>query len=164
MQRIYLHGDEDYVVDILGLDGNVAHFEFKGKRYKVFKNDLNSFHLNGEDATCMVSDKIVTVDGHNIELETWKLSRDSGSDSASGDMLSPMPGKILKLCAQEGQKVSVGDSLVIMEAMKMEHTIKSTVSGVIKSFHVNEGQLVEGGKELFEIEVETEQEEKCQIK
>jgi len=154
MERIYLHGDEDYVVEIISLNDNIAHFEFKGKRYKVHRNELNSFHLNGLDASCMVSDNIVTVNGNNVELETWKLSRDAGGDSASGDMLSPMPGKILKLCVEVGQKIVPGDSLVIMEAMKMEHTIKSTVTGTLKSFHVNEGQLVEGGKELFELEVE----------
>jgi 3-methylcrotonyl-CoA carboxylase alpha subunit len=154
MERIYLHGDEDHVVEILSLTDDVVHFEFQNKRYKVFRNEFNSYHLNGDNATCMVSNNIVTVNGNNVDLEAWKLSRGSGNDSASGDMLSPMPGKILKLCVEPGQKIEAGDSLVIMEAMKMEHTIKSTVNGTLVNFHVNVGQLIEGGKELFEIEVE----------
>ncbi len=153
MERIYMHGEDDFVVSVISISENIVHFELNGKRHKVELTGRNRYHSNGEDRTCVVSDKIVTVDGHNVDLEAWTLSRASGSDSISGDMLSPMPGKILKVCLDIGAEFKIGDPLIIMEAMKMEHTIKASVNGTLTNFLVKEGQLVEGSKELFEYEV-----------
>jgi biotin carboxyl carrier protein len=62
---------------------------------------------------------------------------------------SQMPGKILRILAKVGDTVTRGQSLMVMEAMKMENEIKSSQDGVIKEVKVSEGQAVETGAELL---------------
>ncbi len=59
-----------------------------------------------------------------------------------GDVLAPLPGLMLKILVKEGDKVSVGQTVAIMEAMKMENEIESPVTGVISKVAVSEGQNV----------------------
>lgn len=70
----------------------------------------------------------------------------------AGSLLSPMPGKIFKVMGKQGQKVDKGDPILIVEAMKMEHLIKSPKAGIIKSIFFKEGEQVKGGVSLCEIE------------
>ena len=55
---------------------------------------------------------------------------------------APMPGKIVKLVASEGQAVKAGDVLLILEAMKMQNEIAADADGVVKTFNVTAGQSV----------------------
>lgn len=68
------------------------------------------------------------------------------------DVKAPMPGLILKVRKKTGEKVEQGESVIILEAMKMENDIKSPVSGVIENISVSEGSAVEKGVTLFSIE------------
>ncbi len=63
-----------------------------------------------------------------------------------------MPGKILKILVNPGQSVQKGDSLLVMEAMKMEHAIKASYDGILKKMYFSEGQLVEAGAALVDLE------------
>jgi propionyl-CoA carboxylase alpha chain len=67
---------------------------------------------------------------------------------------SPMPGQVLRILVQEGQKVKTGDSLVVLEAMKMEQTIRTTINGRVQSVLVKTGQVVAPGQMLVEIGAE----------
>jgi acyl-CoA carboxylase subunit alpha len=64
---------------------------------------------------------------------------------------SPMPGQVLRVLVREGQQVKTGDSLVVLEAMKMEQTIRTTIDGVVKSILVVTGQVVAPGQMLVQI-------------
>ena len=64
---------------------------------------------------------------------------------------SPMPGQVLRILVQEGQQVKSGDSLVVLEAMKMEQTIRTTIHGVVQSILVKAGEVVAPGQMLVEI-------------
>jgi len=64
---------------------------------------------------------------------------------------SPMPGQVLRVLVQEGQQVKAGDSLVVLEAMKMEQTIRTSMDGVVKSILVVAGQVVTPGQMLVQI-------------
>ena len=64
---------------------------------------------------------------------------------------SPMPGQVLRVLVQEGQQVKTGDSLVVLEAMKMEQTIRTNIDGVVKSILVVTGQVVAPGQTLVQI-------------
>ena len=74
-----------------------------------------------------------------------KVSSDSEKISA------PMPGTIINVLVTEGQKVSEGDVLLILEAMKMENEIASPIDGVIEKINVTKGQSVETGENLIYI-------------
>jgi pyruvate carboxylase subunit B len=63
-----------------------------------------------------------------------------------------MPGRVVTLLLSEGESVEVGQGVVVLEAMKMENEIQAQVAGVVKKIFVEEGQSVEGGDPLFEIE------------
>jgi biotin carboxyl carrier protein len=65
---------------------------------------------------------------------------------------APMPGLILKVKRKEDDLISQGDSIMILEAMKMENDLRAPSSGQIKKIHVTEGTAVEKGTVLFTIE------------
>ncbi|MGC1119832.1 MAG: biotin/lipoyl-containing protein [Candidatus Methanofastidiosia archaeon] len=65
--------------------------------------------------------------------------------ASPGSVSSPMPGTILKIHTAVGKKVSAGDLLFTLEAMKMENQISSPLSGTIKKIPVKEGQAVNTG-------------------
>ena len=72
--------------------------------------------------------------------------------AADGESVkSPMPGNVLKICVSQGQKVSEGDVLIILEAMKMENEVVSTKSGTVARILVNAGAVVETGSPLVVI-------------
>ncbi len=66
--------------------------------------------------------------------------------------ISPMPGTVIEILVKAGQSVKKGDRLLILEAMKMEHTIEAHADGVIKSIPHKAGDLIQEGVELIEFE------------
>jgi propionyl-CoA carboxylase alpha chain len=65
---------------------------------------------------------------------------------------SPMPGQVLRILVAEGQQVKPGDALVVLEAMKMEQTVKATIRGVVRAVLVKPAEVVAPGQMLVEIE------------
>ncbi len=76
----------------------------------------------------------------------------AAAPSSEGSVISPMPGTILKVNVKEGDTVKAGDSVVILEAMKMENDITAPKDGVVKALSVTAGQAVAKGDALFEVE------------
>lgn len=73
--------------------------------------------------------------------------------SGSGEkVLSPMPGNIWKILVSVGDSVNSGDTLLILEALKMENEIPAPVSGIVKKINVQEGSTVNSGDILVELE------------
>ncbi len=70
-------------------------------------------------------------------------------DTRAGSLAAPMPGKVIKVMTSAGAKVSKGDPLLILEAMKMEHTITAPADGVVKEIHYAAGEQVLEGAELI---------------
>ncbi|MBK8313926.1 MAG: acetyl-CoA carboxylase biotin carboxyl carrier protein subunit [Acidobacteria bacterium] len=62
-----------------------------------------------------------------------------------------MPGQVLKIMVQVGQKVSAGDPLILLEAMKMEHTMRAHADGIIETILVKQGEVVGPGQVLVQI-------------
>jgi len=63
---------------------------------------------------------------------------------------APMPGNVIRVLVKSGECVSRGQQLLVMEAMKMEHTIVAPVDGVVEKVLFNPGDLVQNGSELIE--------------
>ena len=74
------------------------------------------------------------------------------SGGNEGELLTQMPGKVVKILVEEGQTVQKGETLIILRAMKMENEIKSSLDGVVKAIHVKEGQALENGVLMMEVE------------
>ena len=77
---------------------------------------------------------------------------DLGEDnevSSVGDFQAPMNGTIVDILIKSGDEVKLGDPLLIMEAMKMQHTISAPSDGVVSELFCSKGDLVDGGSELL---------------
>ena len=82
--------------------------------------------------------------------ETDEVS--SGLKTTHLQLKSSMPGKVLKILCKIGQMVSIGEPLIILEAMKMENEIRSPRAGKIQNIEVEPGQTVESGQVLIKFE------------
>ena len=71
---------------------------------------------------------------------------------AEGGLAAPMPGKVIALLVEPGMKVDKGAPLIVLEAMKMEHTLVAPAVGTVKAFHYAVGEPVADGAELLEFE------------
>lgn len=74
------------------------------------------------------------------------------SQGGAGSVTAPMPGTILRVNKNVGDTVVAGESVVVLEAMKMENDINAPKAGKIKSLAVSKGQTVAAGEFLFEVE------------
>jgi biotin carboxyl carrier protein len=71
-----------------------------------------------------------------------------GSDAVAGGLTAPMPGRVVKVLVTEGQEVAANAALVVLEAMKMEHTVRATAAGTVRAVHVAVGDQVEADRVL----------------
>ncbi|AZE18277.1 Methylcrotonyl-CoA carboxylase biotin-containing subunit [Pseudomonas chlororaphis subsp. aureofaciens] len=74
------------------------------------------------------------------------------SHSHHGGLTAPMNGSIVRVLVQAGQSVEAGAQLVVLEAMKMEHSIRAPQAGVVKALYCQEGEMVSEGSALVELE------------
>ena len=74
------------------------------------------------------------------------------SRGASGGLEAPMPGKVIALPVEEGQSVVKGDVVLVIEAMKMENTLRAPRAGRVKQIATSVGELVAPGRVLVELE------------
>jgi len=123
------------------------------------KLDGDRFAVELDDRRLIAS--VVGVDGKRavfLNGSTYSLLRDDplhrvdAGDSHGGGLTAPMPGKVVALLAQVGQKVEKGTPLLILEAMKMEHTITAPATGTVKAFCYASGEQVSDGAALVEFE------------
>eukprot|EP00878_Enallax_costatus_P033239 GHUV01036644.1.p2 GENE.GHUV01036644.1~~GHUV01036644.1.p2 ORF type:complete len:237 (+),score=89.57 GHUV01036644.1:81-713(+) len=81
---------------------------------------------------------------------TW--SKDANATASHGQLTSPMPGKVVKLLVSEGDAVSRGQPLLVIEAMKMEHTLSAHAEGIVQGLSgLHVGTQVEDGQVLLRI-------------
>lgn len=130
----------DYDVEVKNIEDNVAEIEVNGTVYQV---DIKL------DKPLPKTPKLVrsiTTPNNNPGQKT------NVPTSAVGFVIkSPLPGIILEIKRRVGDSVKVGDTILIMEAMKMENDIKADIDGVIKSIKVNINDTVLEGDPLVEI-------------
>ncbi len=77
---------------------------------------------------------------------------DPNAHTAAGSLLAPMPGAVVRVAAAAGDRVTAGQALVVLEAMKMEHTVAAPLDGVLTALHVQPGDQVESGQALAVVE------------
>jgi 3-methylcrotonyl-CoA carboxylase alpha subunit len=80
------------------------------------------------------------------------IAQSSGGDASTGHLTAPMPGKVIAVSTSRGQRVERGAPLLVMEAMKMEHTILAPADGVVEDVLYGVGDQVEEGAELVRFE------------
>ncbi|MDY0009643.1 MAG: acetyl/propionyl/methylcrotonyl-CoA carboxylase subunit alpha [Bdellovibrionales bacterium] len=80
------------------------------------------------------------------------LNVEAGEDDAAGRLTAPMPGKVVAVRVQLGDAVKKGQPLVIVEAMKMEHTVVAPADGKVTAINANIGEQVDEKRELIALE------------
>ncbi len=81
---------------------------------------------------------------------------DNENDDANGGLLAPMNGTLVSVLVKAGDKVKKDQPLMIIEAMKMEHTIKAPADGLVESTFFAEGEMVDGGAQLLSFSQDSE--------
>jgi len=102
----------------------------------------------------------IDIDGETFHIdikdELDQMLAKMGFDAVAGkqvrEIRAPMPGLVLQIAVEDGQPVSEGDKILILEAMKMENSILVHANAVIKRIVVSAGQAVEKGQVLVELE------------
>ena len=86
--------------------------------------------------------------------EVQKPTRSAGgaAGAGDGDLTAQFPGKVRKVLVSAGAKVAEGESLILVEAMKMEFAVKAPSHGIVKAVLVKEGQQLSPGDRFFEFE------------
>ena len=93
----------------------------------------------------------VWVNGRTAKLDAPTRGR-ARARSASHDLASPMPATVVRVLVEPGAQVGRGDTLVMLEAMKMELPIRAPRDGVIRAVHCKAGELVQPGINLLDLE------------
>ena len=77
-----------------------------------------------------------------------RWARSGAASARAGTVASPMPGRIVKVFVRQGDAVEEGERLCVVEAMKMEHSVRSPIAGVVAELHSFEGAQVQDGQML----------------
>ncbi len=124
----------------IALNGNLYPLGNSGDQVNVFDFGLNN------QKQIFINDKEFIVKSLN------KVERVSREQSlGAGAILSPMPGKVFKVLKEEGEKVRLGEPILILEAMKMEHTLYANTDGIIEKIYYKEGEQVAGSEVLCSV-------------
>ena len=126
------------VTDLSVCDGVIAAGIEKTRLQGRYFRDGNRLHLwsGGEH--------------FELSLEDPRL-KEFSTTAAQGGLTTPLPGVVAAVVAKVGQAVKAGDVLMVIEAMKMEHSIRAPKDGVVKVIHFGQGERVPEGSELLEL-------------
>lgn len=147
--------------ETLLIDGKKTNFEINklSNGTGVLKIDNKVYEVSvqrseGEFLELFINGRLFEVIGRTVlqEKASNLLEKAESLHSHKVVVKAPMPGMILKLKKRSGEQVEKGDSVIILEAMKMENEIKAPASGTITELKVSEGNAVEKNSFLFSIE------------
>lgn len=163
MKKKVIINNDEFEIHVLKKDQSHLAFELNGKEFHFELNRKNkksqtvihkgkthkaSFEKFGTDGTLQLF-----VD----DLEAYvklpgKVQGAKQSTTSEASLQSPMPGKIFKVLKSSGEIVKKDEPILILEAMKMEHTIKAHKDGQLTDIFFKEGEQVLGGVKLAQIE------------
>jgi acetyl-CoA/propionyl-CoA/long-chain acyl-CoA carboxylase, biotin carboxylase, biotin carboxyl carrier protein len=96
---------------------------------------------------------VLLVQGRHVRLwhPAMAAVATGSTGGASGAVVAPMHGTVLKVLVSRGDRIQAGDPVVVLEAMKMETGVAAHATGVVEAIHVKEGDVVESGEVLAEV-------------
>jgi len=139
-------GDRYYDIDVTKVENGVYSVIYQGKSTNmemIEGNTPNTYIVNTRSNDYQV--EIIDAKAR------YRASRKNDMDSGDNMIKSPMPGKIVKLLVSVGDKVTKGETVIIVSAMKMESEYKSPVDGIISKIFVKADDVVEGNQPLVDI-------------
>ena len=144
----FLINNDVFEWDIVSTGSNKYHIIYNNQSYNA---ELVSITEDRKSVSLKIEGQIFDVavkDKFDLLLE--KLGMTNLASSKINDIKAPMPGLILSIEVEEGQEVKKGDTVMILEAMKMENVLKSPGDGVVKAIKVKQGDSVEKNAVLIQ--------------
>ena len=142
-------GEKKIEVRAERISENTISLEMDGRVFTV-----HGAEVDGKHYIALRGYHIVVEDAGRTSAE--KKVEDDTSEESDGTITTPMPGNIVKVLVSEDQTVEKGESLVIVESMKMENVLSAPASGVVKKIHVSAGDQTQFGQVLIELDLEQE--------
>ena len=144
-------------IELESLANGKVVFEYNGERFE-FENltqDNDSFILKNSFNKLFelmnLKEGVFLYQGKEFRVENAKESRQKATQASTGKLVAPLPVKLSMSSHKNGDTVKVGDEIVVVEAMKMEHRICADAEGTLKNFDLKVGDTVQEGQELGEI-------------
>lgn len=122
---------------------------------EVFEVELD---FDGENWNVKIEERTFSIKIPDQDLSSLRKpnKRNKARKNDSGNISSPIPGKIISIHTSEGEKVTEGQLLMVIEAMKMQNEIKSSASGIVTKISCESGERVEAHVSLIQIAIEEE--------
>ena len=135
----------DYDVEILEIEDNIAKVTVNGAEFEVeMKQMLNP--------TKRPIKQVVAPEAtNNTRIETPKKPQAAAPAGAGANIEAPLPGTIIDVKVKVGDKVKSGDTVVVLEAMKMQNNIETDIDGEVTAVLVKQGDSVMEGTPLVTI-------------
>ena len=132
-------------LDVVSAQDGMLSLLLQGKSYEVKQETV------GAESNVVVGQERFSASVR--DPRSYRSRRRSGaSEQGVMKIKAPMPGKVVRILAPAGAQVEIGQSVVVIEAMKMQNELKAPKTGVVKKISVAEGAAVEAGQVLAEVE------------
>jgi len=140
---------ESQTIDILELEPGCFSILLDGRSVEVRLDSAKSPDPEAHAYRAMLYDG--SYEFALVDPRRALLAGSGGAGAGGGVLSSPMPGKIVKLLVKAGDPVQEGQTLLVMEAMKMQNELKTNTTGTVSIIHVQEGATVETGAALITV-------------
>ncbi len=138
-----------------GTPETTARFSLPGGGSTVVEAVADPASAGRPGAVSVTADEVrVWLDGELFRLARVAHGSPAAAGGAVGQVMAPMPGAVLDVRVAAGDTVTRGQPLVVLEAMKMEHTLRAAAAGRVGAVHVQAGQRVRDGELLLALEAE----------
>ena len=138
--------NRDNLYEVMGSTCEIYHCDSAGIDMAI---DSHRFYSH---VTKVGSEILINMPFGDIDASVLPRFLEPGNDVPEGGLIAPMPGKVIDVKVKKGSKVKTGDTLVIIEAMKMEHSIKATETGKIAKVMIQLNDQVDNGATLLVLE------------
>ena len=138
--------NKDNLYEVMGSICKIYHCDSFGIDIQI---DSHRFYAHITEAG---SEIVINMPFGDVNASVLPRFIEPGNDIPEGGLIAPMPGKVIDVKVKKGSKVKAGDTLVIIEAMKMEHSIKATETGKIAKVMIQLNDQVDNGATLLVLE------------
>ena len=138
--KVIINDRQEYDISDVEVEPNLISFKADDKLYNIYC-------FFNKDKTYL------SIDGENYILEKDKTSKTkTGKQQKGNSVFSPMPGLLVKVPVSVGDEVKSGETLAIVEAMKMQNELPSPRDGIVKKINGKEGEQVDALQVIVELE------------
>lgn len=141
-----------YDVDVVMTENGSCSILHEGKSYNAGLTRSNG----GKNYKVNMHFSSYTVDIVDTQAKYLRMKK-SNKEKQNDNIVSPMPGKVVKISVKEGDRLSAGDTVIVIEAMKMQSNYKVNADCFVKEILVQEGDAVNANQVLITLDIITEE-------